>query len=39
MDRTMHSYLDLFIQKLGKEGHSEEGVNLQDVGCLFTLPN
>lgn len=33
MERTMHSYIDLFIRKLEKDGRREDGVDLQDVGA------
>lgn len=29
----MHSYIDLFIRKLEKDGRREDGVDLQDVGA------
>ena len=37
MEPTMHSYIDLFIQKMKEEGTTEEGVDLQVVSTYNNL--
>jgi cytochrome P450 len=34
MEPTMHSYIDLFIQKMKEVGDNEDGINLQAVSVV-----